>query len=55
MFFALDDQEIAKRAAKYTYVRNEQGQVVDVAYKPLIDAGMRARKRANRYLEEDDE
>lgn len=55
MFFQLSDEEIDRKAAKYTYVRNDQGTVVDVAYKPLLDAGIRARRRTARLMEEDEE
>ncbi|EAN79142.1 uncharacterized protein TEOVI_000280000 [Trypanosoma equiperdum] len=53
MYFRDSDSDIAQRAAQYTYVRNEHGQVVDIGYKPLIDAAHRARRRAQRLLEEE--
>ncbi|CUG88692.1 membrane-associated protein, putative [Bodo saltans] len=55
MFFSLSDSDIDRKAAQYTYVRDERGVVVDIGYKPLLDAGIRARKRTAKYLEADDE
>ncbi|RNF11976.1 uncharacterized protein Tco025E_06546 [Trypanosoma conorhini] len=49
------DEAIAAKAAKYTYVRNERGEVVDIGYKPLIDASRRAERRARRLLEEEED
>lgn len=54
MFFSLSDEDIDRRAAQYTYVRDERGVVVDIGYKPLVEAGVRARKRTAKYLEDDD-
>ncbi|KAG8346038.1 hypothetical protein ERJ75_000193500 [Trypanosoma vivax] len=49
-----DSEEMIKaKAARYTYVCNDRGEVVDVGYKPIIDAAHRAQRRAKRLLEED--
>ncbi|RNE97529.1 hypothetical protein TraAM80_09286 [Trypanosoma rangeli] len=55
IYFRDSDEVIAAKAAKYTYVRNEQGEVVDIGYKPIIDASRRAQRRARRLLEDDDD
>lgn len=54
MFFKYGDEEIAQQAAQYTYVRNERGEVVDIGFRPIIDAGRRARRRADRLLDPDE-
>lgn len=51
MFFQ-SEEEVAVKASRYTYVRDDSGNVVDISYKPLIDAGMRARRRQERRIEE---
>lgn len=51
MFFRLSAEDIAHQAGRYTYIRNEQGDVVDIGFKPIVDAGKRARKRADRLLD----
>nr|CCC94759.1 conserved hypothetical protein [Trypanosoma congolense IL3000] len=55
MFYRDTEATIAEKASRYTYVRNEQGQVVDIGYKPIVDSAKRAQRRAQRLLEEDDE
>ncbi|KAF8284473.1 hypothetical protein TcG_01714 [Trypanosoma cruzi] len=55
MYFRDSDEVIAAKAAKYTYVRNERGEVIDIGYKPLIDASRRAQRRAQRLLADDDD
>lgn len=54
MFFKHSDEDIARQAAQYTYIRNERGEVVDIGFKPVVDAGRRARKRADRLLDPDE-
>ncbi|KAK7198098.1 hypothetical protein NESM_000766200 [Novymonas esmeraldas] len=54
MFFKYTDGDIAEQAAQYTYVRNERGEVVDIGFKPIVDAGRRARRRADRLLDPDE-
>ncbi|KEG13488.1 hypothetical protein DQ04_00981180 [Trypanosoma grayi] len=57
MYYRDSEEMIAAKAARYTYVRNERGEVVDIGYKPIIDASRRAQRRAQRILDEasDDE
>lgn len=55
MFFKYSNEEIAVHAAKFTYVRNQQGEVVDIGYKPVVDSAKRAKRRADRYLSDDDD
>lgn len=55
MFFKYTDEDIAKQAQLYTYVRNEEGQVVDIGFKPIVDAGIRARRRADRLLDPEEQ
>ncbi|KAG5501456.1 hypothetical protein JKF63_03285 [Porcisia hertigi] len=54
MFFKYTDGDIAELATQYTYVRNERGEVVDIGFKPIVDAGKRARRRAERLLDPDE-
>ncbi|CAG9576707.1 conserved hypothetical protein [Leishmania major strain Friedlin] len=54
MFFKYTDSEIAEQATQYTYVRNDRGEVVDIGFKPIVDAGRRARRRADRLLDPDE-
>ncbi|CAJ1027837.1 hypothetical protein, conserved [Leishmania lindenbergi] len=54
MFFKYTDSDIAEQATQYTYVRNERGDVVDIGFKPIVDAGKRARRRADRLLDPDE-
>ncbi|ORC91693.1 uncharacterized protein TM35_000052890 [Trypanosoma theileri] len=55
MYFRDSEEDIARKAACYTYVRNEKGEVVDIGYKPLIDATRRAQRRAQRLLDEEED
>ncbi|EPY31620.1 hypothetical protein STCU_01807 [Strigomonas culicis] len=55
MFFKYTDEDIARDAAQFTYVRNESGEVIDIGFKPIVDAGRRARRRADRLLDPDEE
>eukprot|EP00758_Cryptobia_borreli_P009914 Tbor_TRINITY_DN5521_c7_g2::TRINITY_DN5521_c7_g2_i2::g.13039::m.13039 len=48
VMFLQSEEEIAGKASRYSYVRDESGTVVDISYKPLIDAGIRARRRQER-------
>lgn len=36
----------------YTYIRDDQGKVVDIGYKPIIDSAKHARKRVSRMMED---
>jgi hypothetical protein len=54
MFFKYTEGEIAEQATQYTYVRNERGEVVDIGFKPIIDATKRARRRADKLLDPDE-
>ncbi|CAD2215512.1 hypothetical protein AGDE_02290 [Angomonas deanei] len=55
MFFKYTDEDIAKQAALFTYVRNENGEVTDIGFKPIVEAGKRARRRADRLLDPEEE
>lgn len=55
MFFSLSSDEIDRRAAQYTYVRDDRGVVVDIGFKPLMDAGARAHRRTAKYLAMDED
>ncbi|KPA80923.1 putative mitochondrial hypothetical protein [Leptomonas pyrrhocoris] len=54
MFFKYTDAAIAEQAAQFTYVRNDRGEVVDIGFKPIIDASKRARRRADKLLDPDE-
>lgn len=54
MFFKYSNEDIAAQASKFTYIRNEQGEVVDIGYKPIVDSAKRAKRRADRILSDDD-
>lgn len=54
MFFKYTDSDIAEQATQYTYVRNDRGEVVDIGFKPIIDATKRARRRADKLLDPDE-
>jgi hypothetical protein len=54
VMFGSTDEEIREKAAQYKFVRDEQGRVIDVAYKPVINAAQRARDRATRLRNEED-
>ncbi|KPI87690.1 hypothetical protein ABL78_3228 [Leptomonas seymouri] len=55
MFFKYTNEDIAEQATQYTYVRNDRGEVVDIGFKPIIDATKRARRRADRLLDPDEQ
>ena len=48
------EEDFKTKSRQYQYVRDERGHVVDLSYKPLAVAGIRARQRAQRLLEDDD-
>lgn len=54
MFFKYTNAEIAEQATQYTYVRNDRGEVVDIGFKPIVDAAKRARRRADKLLDPDE-
>lgn len=51
MFFKYTDADIAEQATQYTYVHNDRGEVVDIGFKPIVDATKRARRRADKLLD----
>ena len=51
MFFQ-SEEEVLVKASRYTYVRDDEGNVVDISYKPLIDSALRARRRQERRIDE---
>lgn len=52
MWFKYSEEEIARQAAKFTYIRNENGEVIDIGYKPIVDSARRAKRRAERLLDD---
>lgn len=50
--FGKTDEEVAQKAAQYSYVRDDSGIIMDLSYTPLVSAGLRARARAQRLRDE---
>ena len=50
-FFSMDDERREREARSFVFVRDERGQVCDIARDFQVDAALRAKKRSKRLLE----